>query len=105
MLQLRTPNSNRNGLRSELGTARIHHGGKVSFHPGSRTPVTKSSPYWDYRFFSAPSAKYGNALALPPNHIMAALPLPLLPPVDPFHEPLLFPFFADTGDTVNRCCG
>src|SRR6266436_2440510 len=69
MLQIRTPNSNRNGLQSELGTARFRHGGEVSFQPGSRTPVTKSSTYWNYRFFPAPSAKYGNALALQRNHV------------------------------------
>src|SRR5437879_1828470 len=86
MLQIRTPNSNRNGLQSESGNARCRHGGEVSLQPGSRTPVTKSSTYWNYRFFPAPSVRYGNALALQPNHIVAAPPLPVLLPGIPCTE-------------------
>src|SRR5260370_22482398 len=104
MLQIRTPNSNRNGLQSELGTARFRHGGEVSLQPGSRTPVTKSSTYWNYRFFPAPSAKYGNVLALQRNHIVAALPLPYLPPGIPYPELLLFAFCGHTGNAAN-CSG
>jgi len=104
MLQIRTPNSNRNGLQSELGTARFRHGGEVSLQPGSRTPVTKSSTYWNYRFFPAPSAKYGNALALQRNHIVAALPRPYLHPGIPYPELVLFAFCGHTGNAAN-CSG
>ena len=104
MLQIRTPNSNRNGLQSELGTARFRRGGEVSLQPGSRTPVTKSSTYWNYRFFPAPSAKYGNALALQRNPVVAALPLPCLYPGIPYPELLLFAFCGHTGNAAN-CSG
>ena len=104
MLQIRTPNSNRNGLHSELGTALFRHGGEVSLQPGSRTPVTKSSTYWNYRFFPAPSAKYGNALALQRNHVVAALPLPYQHPGIPYPELLLFAFCGHTGNAAN-CSG
>src|SRR6266849_9299570 len=104
MLQIRTPNSNRNGLQSELGTARFRHGGEVSLQPGSRTPVTKSSTYWNYRFFPAPPAKYGNALALQRNHIVAAPPLPDLHPGIPYPKLLLFAFCGHTGNAAN-CSG
>ena len=104
MLQIRTPNSNRNGPQSELGTARFRHGGEVSLQPGSRTPVTKSSTYWNYRFFPAPPAKYGNALALQRNHVVAALPLPCLLLGIPYPELLLFAFCRYTGNAAN-CAG
>ncbi len=104
MLQIRTPNSNRNGLQSELGTARFRHGGEVSLQPGSRTPVTKSSTYWNYRFFLAPSAKYGNALALQRNRIVAALPLPYLPPGIPGAELRTITSCGHTSNAAN-CSG
>src|SRR5260370_32329893 len=101
MLQIRTPNSNRNGPQAELGSARFRHGGEVSLQPGSRTPVTKSSTYWNYRFFPAPSTKYGNVLALQRNHVVAALPLPYLPPRIPYPELLLLAFSGHTSNAAD----
>jgi len=98
MLQIRTPNSI--GTVSSLNWEPL---GSVTAGSAPSTGFQDSgNQIFDLletiRFFPAPSAKYGKALALQRNHIVAALLLPYLPPGIPYPELLLFAFCGHTGN-------
>ena len=95
-------------LRVQIGTvaSRIREAlpsGTALLH-GSRTPVTRFSNYWTYRFFPVPSAKYRNALAPQRNHVVAAPPLPVLLPGIPCTELLTITSRGHSSNAAN-CSG